>query len=255
VHDDLIYVANAGDGTTGSNYSGLRLGEDGTLTAIEGSTVELSATAAPGQVLFNGDGSVLIGVEVGPDAGPSAIDSFTVNADGTLTAAPGSPFASQAIGPFGSVFSPTNPNLLFVTNAHAGQNHGSVSVYNVGDDGALTPVAGSPFVTRQTGTCWIEISPDGAYLFAVNTGSSAISRFQVDADGGLTLLGNTSFNDPSGLRPFDARIAADGAHLYTVDAGAAAVSVFNVTMGELQELTSSPVKLPAGATPFGIVVS
>ena len=41
-------------------------------------------------------------------------------ADGRLTPAPGSPFAAQRIGPFGSAFRPTNPDQLFVSNAHDG---------------------------------------------------------------------------------------------------------------------------------------
>jgi 6-phosphogluconolactonase (cycloisomerase 2 family) len=255
VHGDLVYVANAGDGTQGASYAGFRLSADGILSPIMGATVSLSATAAPGDILFNYVGSVLIGVQVGPDAGPSAIDSFLVAEDGTLSEVTGSPFTPQAIGPFGSVFSPTDAGRLYVTNAHAGPNHGSVSAYDVDSDGVLTPVAGSPFVTRQSGTCWIAISPDGKHLFAVNTGTSSISRFDVGEDGGLTLLGNTTLNDASGLRPFDARLDADGTHLYVVDAGLAAVSVFEVDGGELTELSASPVDLPMGATPFGLVVT
>ncbi len=254
VHEDLVYVANTGDGTDGASYAGFRLSDEGILSPIDGSTMPLSATAAPGDILFNDDGTVLIGVQVGPDAGPSAIDSFLVAEDGTLTKATGSPFTPQAIGPFGSVFSPTEPRRLYVTNAHAGPNHGSVSAYDVDTDGALAPVAGSPFVTRQSGTCWIAIAPDGKHVFAVNTGNSSISRFEVLADGGLKLLGNIALNDATGLRPFDARLDSEGTHLYVVDAGLAAISVFEVEGGDLTEVSASPIELPMGATPFGIVV-
>ena len=41
--------------------------------------------------------------------GTSFIDSFRVGHDGRLTAAPGSPFPAQRIGPFGSEFRPTDP--------------------------------------------------------------------------------------------------------------------------------------------------
>jgi 6-phosphogluconolactonase (cycloisomerase 2 family) len=255
VHDDLVYVANAGDGTMGASYAGFRLLDDGRLAPIENAIVPLSATASPGQVLFNADGTVLIGVQVGPDEGPSAIDSFTVNADGTVTPADGSPFEPQATGPFGSAFSPADPSRLYVTNAHAGPNYGSVSVFDVAADGALTAIPGSPFVTRQTGTCWLEITPDGTHVYAINTGSSSISRFEVQDDGSLALLGNTTFNDPTGLRPFDARVSPEGDFLFVTDAGSAAVSVFAIDGGDLTELSASPVKLPSGATPFGLVVS
>jgi DNA-binding beta-propeller fold protein YncE len=47
----------------------------------------------------------------------------------------------------------------------------------------------------------------------------------------------------------------DGSNLYVVDAAIDAVSAFSVDGGSLSELTSSPASLPAGATPFGIVVT
>ena len=69
------------------------------------------------------------------------------------------------------------------------------------------------------------------------------------------LLGSTVFNDPTGLRPFDARLDPSGKNLYVVDAGLNMVSAFAVDGGDLDELGASPFALPAGATPFGIVVT
>jgi 6-phosphogluconolactonase len=254
VHDNHVYVANAGDGKCGSNYTGFKLSDDGALTPIPSSTVAISATASPGDILFNATGKNLVGIEVGPDTGPSFIDSFAVGSDGTLTAAPGSPFAAQVTGPFGSAFSPTDPTKLFVSNAHGGPNAGSVSAYDVAADGTLTAIAGSPFPNAQTAPCWLEIGHDGKYVYTVNTAVPSISTYAVGKDGALTLKGSTVFNDPTGLRPFDARLDGDGKFLYTVDAGLAKVSAFAVDGATLTEIASSPVALPAGATPFGIVV-
>ena len=97
-----------------------------------------------------------------------------------------------------------------------------------------------------------EISRDGRYLFAVNTASSSISSYAIAADGTLTLLGSTPFNETGAL---DARLAPDGRTLWVVDHGSNAVSGFAVSHGALTELPSSPTSLPAGASPFGIVVS
>src|SRR5436190_3001741 len=93
---NLVYVANAGSG--GSNYTGFKLNPGGHLRPLSGSTVPLPDGSSPGDVLFNGDGSKLVGTRVGT----SLIDSFTVGTDGRLTAAPGSPFVAQGQGPFGS---------------------------------------------------------------------------------------------------------------------------------------------------------
>jgi 6-phosphogluconolactonase len=255
VHEDLVYVANEGNGATGSNYTGFTLNANGHLTLLPGSTIPLPPTANPGDVFFNADGTHLVGTEVGTtDPSTFLIDSFVVGHDGRLTAAPGSPFPAQGPGPFGSEFHPTNPSQLYVSNAHGGANNGTVSAFSVARNGVLTSIGASPYADNQTAPCWIEISHDGQYLFTVNTGSSSISRYRIDADGALTLLGSTPFKNPTGLRPFDARLSPDGNNLYVVDAGLDAVSVFAVDGGNLTELSASPVALPAGATPFGIVV-
>ena len=255
VHGDLVYVANAGNGKAGSNYTGFRLSAAGQLSPIAGSTVPLSAAASPGQVLFNATGTLLLGTEVGPAKGPSFVDSFSVGQDGKLTPAPGSPYRAQAVGPLGSEFSPTNPSRVYVSNAHAGPNRGSVSAYNAASNGALTPIGASPYADKQTAPCWVEISHDGRYLFAVNTAVPSISSYRIAADGSLALLGSTVFNQPTGLRPFDARLDPKGGYLYVVAPGLDVVSVFAVHGGTLTELPASPVALPAKATPFGIVVN
>jgi 6-phosphogluconolactonase len=252
VSGDLVYVANLGAG--GSNYTGFTLNGGGHLRPIPESTYALPDDALPGHVLFSGDGRHLVGTRVGPNAGPSFIDSFSVGADGRLTPAPGSPFAAQRIGPFGSAFRPTNPDQLFVSNAHDGALAGSVSAYDVAADGTLTAIGGSPFADNQTAPCWVEVSHDGNVLFAINTGSGSISSYSIAPDGSLTLLGSVPFNAATGLRPFDARLDPSGSFLYVVDAGAAKVSAFAVDGGTLTELPSSPISIPGGVAPFGIVV-
>lgn len=252
VHGSLVYVANGGAG--GSNYTGFRLSDGGHLRPLAGSTYPLPDNALPGHVLISPDGHRLVGTRVGPNAGPSYLDAFRIRSDGRLTAAPGSPFAAQRIGPFGSAFSPTHRNQLFVSNAHDGPGAGSVSVFHVARNGALTAIAGSPFSDNQTAPCWVAISPDGKALFAVNTGSASISRYAVARDGTLSLAGSTSFASPSGLRPFDAAVSPDGRFIYVVDAGAAKVSAFAIDGTSLAELSGSPVAIPGGGAPFGIVV-
>src|SRR5690349_18088491 len=53
VHGNLVYVANAGNGTAGSNYTGFRLNSGGHLTPLSNSTVPLANTANPGDVFFS----------------------------------------------------------------------------------------------------------------------------------------------------------------------------------------------------------
>jgi 6-phosphogluconolactonase len=251
VHDDLVYVANAGIGAGTTNYTGFVLGVDGVLHPLPGSTISLPDGSQPGDVLFNATGSKLAATRVGT----SLIDSFIVDRGGLLHAAPGAPYAAQGPGPFGSEFRPTDPGQLFVSNAHGGVGNGTVSAFRAARDGTLTSIGSSPFADQQTAPCWVEISHDGRFLFAVNTAQPSISSYAIDRDGTLTLLGSTPFRNPTGLGPVDARLSPDGNTLFVVDGGTSQVSAFRVHGGSLTELPSSPTALPAGATPFGIVVS
>ncbi len=250
VHGDLVYVANAGP--TASNYTGFILGRHGHLSPLAGSTVTLSADAAPADVLFNGTGTKLVGTEVGP----SVIDSFTVTPTGRLHAAPDSPFTAQGLGPFGSEFSPTHPNQLFVSNAHnVPALSGTVSAFDDSPNGRLSSIGDSPFADEQTAPCWVEISHDGRFLFTVNTASGSISRFAIAPGGELTLLGSTPVGATGGIGAVDARLSTDGRTLYVDESKLGAVGEFAVNGGELTELPGSPAALPAGATPAGVATT
>jgi 6-phosphogluconolactonase len=184
----------------------------------------------------------------------NTIGAFDRHADGTLTPMPGSPFAAQGLGPFGSEFRPTNPAQLYVSNAHNGTNAGTVSAFTDSADGTLTPIGTSPFLDYQTAPCWVEISHDGQYLFTVNTGSKTISSYSITADGSLSLLQSTSLNALA-VTPENARLSPDGSTLWVVDPGADAISGFTVNGGSLTELPTSPTPASVGAAPVGIVVT
>ncbi len=236
----LVYVANSGAG--GSGYSGLRLGLDGGLTSIAGSTVTVPDSAGLGDVFFNAFGNHLIGTRTGT----SQIDSFVVLPNGHLLAAQGSPFTGQGLGQLGAEFSPANPSQLFVSNAHNGAGLGTVSAYRDGLLGQLSPIGSSPYADGQTAPCWVEISHDGKYLFTVNTGSGNISSYAINPDGSLALIG--SFPIKGGGADIDARLSPDGKYLLVDGSGMHFVSEFAVNGGTLTEVPSSPTPLPAGVT-------
>lgn len=246
-HLGLVYVANAGSG--GSNYTGFSLTPDGNLQPLPNSTFALPDGAQPGDVLFNSTGANLVGTRIGT----SEIDSFTVGSGGLLTAAPGSPFPAQGVGPFGSEFRPTNPGQLFVSNAHnTGEHSGTVSAFRVSSTGVLSSIGASPFADSQTAPCWVEISHDGRFLFTVNTASGSISRYRIARGGRLKLLGSTTLTTPN-AGAVDARLSPDGRNLYLDQSGADSVAEFAVSGGKLTELGT--IALPAGASPAGMATN
>ena len=247
VHGDLVYVANSGT----PNYTGFRLTPGGDLLPISNSTVTVPSGSALGDVLFNSTGTKLVGTEVTL----SKIDSFNVLPYGRLRAAPGSPYTGQGLGQLGAEFNPVNPSQLFVTNAHNGAGLGTVSSYRIGFFGSLNPVSASPFADGQTAPCWVEVSHDGRYLFAINTGSKNISSYAIDSFGQLTLISSFPISGSTG-GDIDARLSPDGRSLFVVGGKSDVVSAFAVNGGTLSEYTSSPSSLPAGEiAPSGIVVN
>jgi 6-phosphogluconolactonase len=257
VHRDLVYVANAGPGssTGDTNYTGFRLDPGGHLRAIPNSTFVLPSDSKPGQVLFDQDGRRLAGTRIAT----SAIDSFIVGHDGRLTAAPGSPYDAQAFSPpqgfgqLGAEFSPADPSELFVSDAHTAAGGaafpGLVSSFSVGADGSLTPV-GAPVANDGGAACWIEISHDGRFLFVVNTASASVSSYSIGAGGSLTFLQSAG---GIGAGAEDARLSPDGSTLWVVGSGTDTVTGFAVHGGALTPLVT--VAGPAGAAPSGIVVN
>jgi 6-phosphogluconolactonase len=253
VHDGLVYVANAGPGSNAgdTNYTGFTLNAGGQLKAIPDSTYVLPNDSKPGQVLFNGDGTKLAGTRIAS----SQIDSFTVGAGGTLTPAPGSPYDAQAFlpaqgyGQLGAEFSPTNPDQLFVSDAHTAAGGaafpGLVSSFGDGVDGTLTPL-GAPVANDGGASCWIEISHDGNFLFVVNTASASISSYSIGDGGTLTFLHSTGPGE-IGAGAEDARLSPDGTTLWVVESGTDAVTGFTVDGGTLTPLTAA--NGPLGATP------
>ena len=246
IHDNLVYVANAGP--TDSNYTGFTLTPSGRLHSLPGSTVSLPNGSQPGDVSFNSTGTNLIGTRVGT----SLIDSFSVGGNGRLTAAPTSPVAAQATGPFGSEFNPANPSQLFVSNAHQGPGQGSVSTFNTARDGTLSALSATPFVNGQSGTCWVDVNSGGTALFAVNTGSGTLSSYSVGAGGALTLAGNTPIAAQAGVGAVDLRLGPAGKTLWVDESTANQIGVFAVNGTTLTQLPS--VALPVGAAAAGIVV-
>ena len=248
-HDGLVYVANAGP--SDSDYTGFTLTGAGKLRPLVGSTVTLPSDAQPGDVLFNDNGTRLVGTRVGT----SQIDSFAVDGNGLLTEAPTAPYAAQGVGPFGSVFSPTRASQLFVTNAHNAPGDSTVSTFIDAADGTLTPLKSSPVANGQSGSCWAAISPDAKTLYSVNTGSGTITNYSVDAAGSLKVIHSVAIRDGSGAgNSVDAAASPDGADVYVLESKTNAIAEFEVHGSQLRELASDPVPLPAGATAAGIAI-
>lgn len=217
----LVYVVNAGDATTPANIAGFRIvGDD--LEPIAGSTQPLSAAqVGPAQIGFSPDGGVLVVTEkatnlidtyvvsdgvagaprpqrsigqtpfgfafaadhlivseaFGGGDGLGAASSYAVAGDGTL--AP----ISSAVGTTQSA-----PCWVVIADDHAyvtNTKSSTISAYAVSDAGELALVdAGGVAATASKGP--IDAASDDGFLYALDAGDHAISRYTIAGDGRLT---------------------------------------------------------------------
>ena len=200
VNDDLVYVLNALDG---GSVQGYRIFSD-SLSPISGSSRALGLNPAatpqfvntPGQVAFSPDGDQLI---VTTKANGSAIDVFSVQHHGTLSAAP-VVNALPGTVPFAVTFD-RHDNLVVT---EAGTN--ALATFDLHHDGTITLLDAVP--TGQAATCWI-VGVDRQF-YASNAGSASVSRFSSGHHGTLTFIDNTSTDAGT----VDAAASADGDYLY-----------------------------------------
>jgi 6-phosphogluconolactonase (cycloisomerase 2 family) len=222
VSRNLVYVLNDGvSASSPANITGFYFDDDrGALYPIPNSTRSLSApsptppAAGPiaAEIHFDNTGSFLYVTEVGT----SLIDTYTINEDGT----PSEDRIQNSFGnsPFAFAFDPRD-NLLVteVREASGTAGQGAVTSYQLKRDGILNTISGS-VPDSQTAPCWIAITPDGRFAYAVNTGSAVISGYQVSYNGELSLLGN-GVTAQTASAPLDNAFTRNGRYMYDVTGG------------------------------------
>jgi 6-phosphogluconolactonase (cycloisomerase 2 family) len=208
VHGNRLYVLNGG---TPSNISGFRIAQDGSLSALAGSSQPLSgAGTGPAQIAFTPNGTVLVVTE----KATNTITTYGVGADG-LAGAP-QPHASAGLTPFGFNFNQRGD--LVVSEADGtGTGTATASSYRIGTSGALTLVSG-PVATTQVAACWIAIGENGRYAYTTNTGSGTVSLLAIDAGARLQLAQTVAAVTGTDSRPQDATFTPGGRFLYVRNA-------------------------------------
>jgi 6-phosphogluconolactonase (cycloisomerase 2 family) len=181
---DKLYVSNRGDsavghpGTVAPNITGFRVSDDGSLTAIPGSTVTFPVDTSPSQNLITPDGRLLFAdifaVPGSTAAQGNTLAPFQIDHNGTLDPAPG-----------GDVGAPVNPPLLLGAGFNPNQRIiyagltavSEVAVFTYDRSGQLTFVGDSK--VQGAGPCWIAVSPDGQFLYTGDTGTDSIGVFSL----------------------------------------------------------------------------
>jgi 6-phosphogluconolactonase (cycloisomerase 2 family) len=122
------------------------------------------------------------GTLVVSDAGPGALSSYTVKADGQVVVVSGS-VADGQLAPCWVVIG-VGGTIAFTSNAHSA----TISTYRVGPGGALTVRAQIAAITGAGDTDLAIGGINGQYLFVLDTGVPELQDFEIGPGGTLTPL-------------------------------------------------------------------
>jgi 6-phosphogluconolactonase len=219
-------------------------------------------------IVQNGDGGenriksgriILNGVEiVGPSDFNQPMDSIrksvTVLENNTMTIE-----LRSGPGSFITISIVRDNGYVYINNNVPGPN--TVSAFSVDANGALTPIAGSPFATGGLGVAGgffaaNRMTIGGTFLFAANEQTNNISVFSIDpATGVLTLVPGAPF--PTGGASgsgISLGVTPDNQFLFASSAGSNNITAFSIAAnGTLTSISGSP--FAAGGVPDGIKVS
>lgn len=217
---EFLYVTNSGVAVRASNVTGFRIGSDGRLSRVD--SVPLStANAGPGCIAASGrqlvvsektanilsvfliqSGGTLTGqrlfrsmgtVPFGSaffgnflfvtEAGPNALSSYTLAADGELTYNSASVPNNQQATCWVSV----DPTGRHAYTSNAGS--GTITDYLIGSGGTLSVVENVP-ASSVGASAPLDSAVDrsGRFFYVLDGSSGAVSAFQIDGNGRLTLL-------------------------------------------------------------------
>jgi len=160
--------------TTKASTSDIDVFSIGFFGSISAPVENPSTTPVPFGITF-GPGGVLVVAE----ALDSAVSTYTVNPNGTLT-------AGSSVGDGQAALCWITPASGVDYVANAGSNN--LSAYEVGPGGSLSLLG--VVATTDAGPIDMVASPDGHYLYSEDGGAGAVDGFSVNPGGSLTSIGN-----------------------------------------------------------------
>ncbi len=232
------YVTNSNDDTV-SQYT---IGSNGALTPM--STATVGTGSYPSSITVDPSGKY---VYVTNEDGYN-VYQYTIGSDGALTpmnpayvwVAPNAP-TSITVDPLG--------NYVYVT-AYGDAYAGSVSQYEIGPNGALTPSSNPPAVGAGGLPNSLTIDPLDKYAYVANSWDGTVSQYTIGANGVLSAM--TQPTVKAGGLDLSVTVAPSGKYVYVTDGDPNTVSQYKIgSNGALTPMNQSTVG--AGLDPRSIV--
>lgn len=164
-----------------------------TTNAVEVFNVGFLGFLSPSPVITTEPGTVPFALAFDPgghlvvgEAGPSALATFGLNRNGTLT-----PISALASGQTGLCWVTATGSLLYTGNTAANSTSGYVSSAS----GQLSLLGATP---TDPGTVDGSVSSDGHYFYVQTGGNGIVDEFQINANGSLTEIGSVLVSGAAG---------------------------------------------------------
>lgn len=168
--------------TTKATTNAIEVFNVGSFGSVSPSPVITTEPAAvPFVLAFDQAGHLVVG-----EAGPSALATFDLNRNGTLT-----PISELASGQTGLCWVTAAGSLLYTGNTAANSTSGYVSNSN----GQLSLLGATP---TDPGTVDGSVSSDGHYFYVQTGGNGIVDEFQINTDGSLTEIGSVLVSGAAG---------------------------------------------------------
>jgi 6-phosphogluconolactonase (cycloisomerase 2 family) len=190
--------------------------------------------------------------------GENTVAGYDVNADGSLTPLPGSPFHVGGAGlgagnaSQGSLQLSDDGRYLLAVDAGSNQ----ISVLKIDADGSLEPVDGSPVASGGVNPVSIAVSHDLVFVANqgpdVHVGDTNYTGFTLDAGGQLQPIPGATYVLPSDAKPGQVLFNHDGRRLVGTRIGTSEIDSFTVDPhGGLTVASGSPFAAQAFTPPQG----
>jgi 6-phosphogluconolactonase (cycloisomerase 2 family) len=163
----------------GNNIDVFRVAPDGTLSASP--VVNNEPNAVPFGIAYDAAGNVVIA-----EAGPSALATFALHANGKLTA-----LGQVPTGQAATCWVVPDNHHLFASNTGSA----SVSRYSSAAHGKLTLLGNT---STDPGPVDAAVSPHGRYLYVQTGGNGIVDEFSVGKGGSLTQIGSVTVANAAG---------------------------------------------------------
>lgn len=158
--------------------------DDGALSTI---TTNPSVGRGAFSVVIAPNGTAIVS-ETGTGGNTSAISSYGIRADGTLSSLTASVPTDGAANCWNAV----TPDGRFVYASNAGSS--TIAGFAIGANGRLTALPGTVVGANPVGSgnLDIAISGNGKFLYSLNSAGGTVGQFGINADGTLTFLGTVN---------------------------------------------------------------